>query len=88
MDFAIPADLQAYLVLTGSTPLESVTDYVYQPTRILSSVADLTAEITTGRPSDRLDSPVIREAARASASRPKHTIRQLPKPRLRPAMTK
>ncbi len=85
---ALEADLQAYLVLTGSTPLESVTDYVYQPTRILASIADLTPEIVTGTPSDRLDSPVIREAARASAARPKHTIRQLPKPRMRPAMTK
>jgi len=86
---ALEADMQAYLVLTGSTPLENVSDYVYQPTRILASVADLTAEITTGTPSDRLDSPVIQDAARtARSARLKHNIRQFPRPRLRPAMTK
>lgn len=87
---ALEADMGAYLVLTGSTPLESVADYVYQPTRILASVADLTPEIATGTPSDRLDSPALRQATApaATTARPKHTIRSLPKPRLRPAMTK
>jgi NagD protein len=86
---ALEADMQAYLVLTGSTPMENLNDYVYQPTRILASVADLTAEIATGTPSDRLDSPVLQEAVRAAkSSRPKHNIRYFPKPRLRPAMTK
>jgi NagD protein len=86
---ALEADMHAYLVLTGSTPLESVNDYVYQPTRVLASVADLTAEIRTGTPSDRLDSPVILGAERARKTpRSKHTIRSLPKPRMRPAMTK
>jgi NagD protein len=86
---ALEADMQAYLVLTGSTPLENVNDYVYQPTRILASVADLTSEIVTGTPSDRLDSPVLMEAARvAGQPRTKHNIRHFPKPRLRPAMTK
>jgi NagD protein len=86
---ALEADMQAYLVLTGSTPLENVSDYVYQPTRILTSIADLTPEITTGTPSDRLDSPVIAQATQAAAAaRPKHNIRHFPKPRLRPAMTK
>jgi NagD protein len=86
---ALEADMQAYLVLTGSTPLDSVNDYVYQPTRVLASVADLTAEISTGTPSDRLDSPVILGAELArKVPRSKHTIRSQPKPRLRPAMTK
>ncbi|MCZ7636347.1 MAG: hypothetical protein M5U12_10105 [Verrucomicrobia bacterium] len=55
--------MHAYLVLTGSTQLESVGDYVYQPTRVLQSVADLTEEIRSGQPSSRLDSPVFRQSA-------------------------
>jgi NagD protein len=86
---ALEADLQAYLVLTGSTALEHVADHVYQPTRILSSVADLTEEIVSGTPSDRLDSPAIRTAeAPRGRSRAKHAARDQPKPRLRPAMTR
>jgi NagD protein len=56
---AIEAGLQAYLVLSGSTTIEQVADYVYQPTRVLSSVADLIEELKSGTPSSRLDSPVF-----------------------------
>src|SRR6266478_3424658 len=56
---ALEAGLQSFLVLSGSTQLETVGDYVYQPTRILQTVADLTEEITTGKPSDRLNSPAF-----------------------------
>src|SRR6478672_6641526 len=35
---AIEAGLQAYLVLSGSTKIENLADYVYQPTRVLESV--------------------------------------------------
>jgi len=56
---AVEAGMQSYLVLTGSTRLESVRDYVYQPTSILQSVPDLTEEVTTGKASDRLNSPVF-----------------------------
>jgi NagD protein len=59
---AIEAGLQAYLVLSGSTTVEQVADYVYQPTRVLSSVADLIEEIQSGKPSNRLDSPVYTQA--------------------------
>src|SRR5204863_8481920 len=52
---AFEAGLQSFLVLSGSTQLENVGDYVYQPTRILHTVADLTDEIITGKPSDRLN---------------------------------
>src|SRR5256885_14653737 len=52
---AFEAGLGAFLVLTGSTQLESIGDYVYQPTRLLQSVADLTEEIKLGRPSDWLN---------------------------------
>jgi NagD protein len=54
---AIESGLQAYLVLTGSTSLEQLAEYVYQPTRVLKSVADLTEELKSGKPSTRLDSP-------------------------------
>src|SRR5205809_2813248 len=56
---AFEAGMQSYLVLSGSTQLESIGDYVYQPTRVLQSVGDLTDEVRTGRISDRLDSPVF-----------------------------
>jgi NagD protein len=56
---AVEAGLESYLVLSGSTQLESIGEYVYQPTRVLKSVADLTREIETGQPSDRLNSPAF-----------------------------
>lgn len=63
---AIEAGLQAYLVLSGSTAIENVCDYVYQPTRVLGSVADLVDELKTGKPSSRLDSPVYTQAGRSA----------------------
>src|SRR6478672_3460211 len=54
---AFEAGMQSFLVLTGSTQLEMLSDYVYQPTRVLQSVADLVEEIKTGKPSDRMNSP-------------------------------
>ena len=59
---AIEAGLQAYLVLSGSTKIENLADYVYQPTRVLESVADLIHELESGKPSSRLDSPVYTHA--------------------------
>ncbi len=56
---AVEAGMQSFLVLTGSTQLENIGDYVYQPTRVLQSVADLTDEVKTGKPSDRMNSPVF-----------------------------
>jgi NagD protein len=56
---AVESGLQAYLVLSGSTRLEDVPEYVYQPTRVLGSVAELVDELLTGNPSTRLDSPVF-----------------------------
>jgi len=64
---AIECGLQAYLVLTGSTPLDSLQDYVYQPTRVMESVADLLEEIRTGQPSDRRSSPVLEAIRRAES---------------------
>jgi 5'-nucleotidase len=56
---AIEIGMPAYLVLTGSTALGDLGDYVYQPTRVLESVVDLIEEIETGKPSDRLKSPAF-----------------------------
>jgi NagD protein len=88
---AIEAGMYGFLVLSGSTQLESVGDYVYQPTRILHSVADIAEEIRTGKPSDRMNSPVFngngvngnRQGDRHQTDDP-HFRRQRP----RPAMTK
>ncbi|MDE1170560.1 MAG: HAD-IIA family hydrolase [Verrucomicrobium sp.] len=56
---AVEIGMQAYLVLTGSTSLGEMGDYVYQPTRVLESVADLLQEVATGEQSDRLSSPAF-----------------------------
>lgn len=88
---AIEAGMHGFLVLTGSTQLEAVGDYVYQPTRILQSVSDLTDEIKTGKASDRLNSPVYSHSGfRGGKPGNRHQTDVLAyhKPRPRPAMTK
>jgi NagD protein len=86
---AFEAGMQSYLVLSGSTQLESIGDYVYQPTRVLQSVADLTEEIKTGKMSDRLDSPVLTSSYGGRlGNRHQTDIFTFHKPRPRPAMTK
>jgi NagD protein len=88
---AFESGMQSYLVLSGSTRLEDVGDYVYQPTRVLQTVGDLIEEIKTGKASDRLNSPLLlhkhSEASRAG-DRHQTDIFALHKPRPRPAMTK
>jgi len=88
---AIEAGMHAFLVLTGSTQVETVGDYVYQPTRILHSVADMTEEIKTGKPSDRLNSPMFDRNGfhvRKFGHRYQTEISGFRKPRPRPAMTR
>lgn len=88
---AFEADMQSFLVLSGSTQLENVGDYVYQPTRVLQSVADLVSEVRTGQASDRLNSPVFRENGSKESrlgSRHQTDMLSFHKPRPRPAMTK
>jgi len=88
---AIEAGMYAFLVLSGSTHLEGVGEYVYQPTRILHSVADIAEEVRSGKPSDRMNSPGFNGAAtnghrqgdRHQTDHPHHA-----KARPRPAMTK
>src|ERR1041385_8075933 len=88
---AVEADMQSFLVLSGSTQLEMVGDYVYQPTRVPQSVADLTEEVRTGKVSDRLDSPAFTDKISPGAKfghRHQTDILAVHKPRPRPAMTK
>src|SRR5438094_9379091 len=85
---AFEAGLQSFLVLSGSTQLEALGDYVYQPTRVLQSVADLTEEVMTGKISDRLDSPIfVRSHAAKFGNRHQTDIFAFHKPHPRPAMT-
>ncbi len=87
---AVEAGMHAFLVLSGSTQLEVVGDYVYQPTRILTTVGDLTKEVKSGQASDRLDSPVFEHAGASGKLGTRHQTDLLAfhKPRPRPAMTK
>jgi NagD protein len=88
---AVEAGLLAYLVLSGSTQVESLADYVYQPTRVLHSVADLTEELKTGKPSSRLDSPVYVQTGsfhRRFGNRHQTDVERLQKPRPRAPMTR
>src|SRR3954471_17625911 len=86
---AIEAGLYAFLVLSGSTQLESVGDYVYQPTRILQSVADIAEEVRTGKPSDRMNSPGFNGGlSRNQRNGDRHQTDDAHIRRPRPAMTK
>ncbi len=90
---AFEVGMHSYLVLTGSTQIQDVADYVYQPTRILQSVADLTDEIKTGKVSDRRNSPAFtKQTTSVGKSGRRHQTDTFalhkPRPRLRPAMTK
>ena len=88
---ALESGFHSYLVLSGSTKIEDLGDYVYQPTRVLQSVADLIEEVKTGIVSDRLNSPVFgQEESRGLRSRFRHQtdVFAFSKPRPRPAMTK
>ena len=86
----IEVGMQAFLVLTGSTRLDDLVNYVYQPTRILNSVADLVSEVRDGIPCDRLDSPVISRVQRSAKPRngARYQTEGTRVQRPRPAMTK
>lgn len=88
---AFESGFHAYLVLSGSTKIEDLGDYVYQPTRVLQSVADLIEEVKTGKVSDRLNSPVFGQRelrGPKSGFRHQTDVFAFSKPRPRPAMTK
>jgi NagD protein len=88
---AFEAGMQSYLVLSGSTQFEDVTDHVYQPTRILRSVAELTEEVRTGVPSNPsagIESTGTGFRTSKAGLRHQTDVFALHKPRPRPAMTK
>jgi NagD protein len=88
---AFEAGMHSFLVLTGSTQMSDVADCVYQPTRILQSIADLTEEVKTGKACDRLNSPAFATISSQSlrpGRRHQTDTFALHKPRPRPAMTK
>ncbi len=85
---AVEIGMQAYLVLTGSTRIADLPNYVYQPTRILESVADLIEEISTGIPSDRATSPAFAKGRSAGKRGNRHQTDEERFGRPRPAMTR
>ena len=88
---AFEAGLQSYLVLSGSTQFEMVGDYVYQPTRVLQSVAELVEEVKTGKPGNPIYTKPPENGSRSQEHmgiRHQTDIFALYKPRPRPAMTK
>lgn len=87
---AIEVGMQACLVLTGSTRLEDLGNYVYQPTCVLEGVAELLEELQGSGSSRRLQfHPVAPEMAQQKLS-VKHPQKraEIAYPRPRPAMTK
>jgi NagD protein len=87
---AVEAGLLSYLVLSGSTQFEDIGDHVYQPTRVLPSVADLVDEILTGKSSDPFHDRAFtgKSFSAKSGLRRQTDVFALHKPRPRPAMTK
>lgn len=86
---AVEAGLVSCLVLSGSTRFEDLGDYVYQPTRVLQSIADLVEEIQTGKSPDLSNHIATGKSAHAkSGLRHQTDIFAFHKPRPRPAMTK
>lgn len=87
---AIEVGMQACLVLTGSTQLADLANYVYQPTCVMSGVDELLEELRAGGETDRSRSPALtlqnhpeRAGERHQTDRVRHV-----QVRPRPAMTK
>ncbi len=88
---AVESGMLSYLVLSGSTTVDLVGDYVYQPTRVLQSVAELVEEVRSGVPSDCRNFLAEERAGfrtGKAGSRHQTDVLALHKPRPRPAMTK
>lgn len=90
---AVEIGMQAYLVLTGSTRLSDLPAYVYQPTCVLESVADLIEEVRTGVPGDRLKELFGRSSGKGASQKPRGNRHQTDEPgggytKPRPAMTR
>jgi 5'-nucleotidase len=87
---AVESGLLAYLVLSGSTQFEDIGDYVYQPTRVLQSIAELVDEIRNGKVPDLQTANIFagKSSHAKSGFRHQTDVFALHKPRPRPAMTK
>lgn len=85
---AIEIGIQACLVLTGSTRLEDLVDYVYQPTCVMSGVDELLMEIKGEGVSDRLASPALDANSKAHSHGDRHHVENPTRSRPRPAMTR
>jgi len=88
---AVEAGMQSYLVLSGSTQFEDTADYVYQPTRILASVAELAEEVRTGKPANPEAHPSsLAAGGQMAKTGARHRANEFTpaRPRPRPAMTK
>src|SRR2546426_5121087 len=55
---AFEAGMQSFLVLSGSTQLEVIGDYVYQPPRVFPNGARLSPEVMNRKNSHRLEHPI------------------------------
>ncbi|WP_395731156.1 HAD-IIA family hydrolase [Prosthecobacter sp.] len=88
---AIEVGMQACLVLTGSTRLEDLRNYVYQPTCVLEGVDELLEELRgSGTSSSRmqfLSSVTSAVHKKPGAKHPDQRV-EIAYPRPRPAMTK
>ena len=85
---AIEIGIQACLVLTGSTRLEDLVDYVYQPTCVMSGVDELLEELTGEGVSDRLKSPALYNSPGERSHGERHHTENPTRSRQRPAMTR
>jgi NagD protein len=87
---AIEIGMQACLVLTGSTQMDDIANYVYQPTCIMTGVDELLAEIKAEGKADTSRSPSFMPRELPMRERSKHQTdsTEFFKPRPRPAMTK
>lgn len=85
---AVEIGMQAYLVLTGSTRIGDLPNYVYQPTRVLNSIADLIEEVSTGVPGDEKGSPALTGGPRNGKRGTRHQTDEERFGRPRPAMTR
>lgn len=85
---AIEIGIQACLVLTGSTRIEDIGDYVYQPTCVMSGVDELLEEIKGNGRTDRLSSPTLSCVNTRKPQGTKHHSESPLTRRQRPAMTR
>ncbi len=87
---AIEIGMQACLVLTGSTKLEDLADYVYQPTCVMSGLDELLQDMKGEKPTDRLHSPTFSPNSQPATAgeRYRHANPTDFRPRPRPAMTR